>query len=199
MAAAARVVPAVAPAAPDLGRLAAASHVPVVAQAADPGDPGARTGAVPVAAIAAAGAVGSLVNHSEHRVTHDEAADLVARLHAVRLAAVVCAGTLDEAAALATLRPEFVAIEPPELIGGPVSVSTARPELVADAVSAVRGVAPATRVLCGAGIRDRRDVARALELGAVGILVASAVTRAPDPRAALRELLAGFGRAATPA
>jgi triosephosphate isomerase len=64
--------------------------------------------------------------------------------------------------------------------------------VVAGAVEAVRRVAPATIVLCGAGVHNRLDVARALELGSEGVLVASAVTRASDPRAALVELLSGF-------
>jgi triosephosphate isomerase (TIM) len=71
-------------------------------------------------------------------------------------------------------------------------VSTARPSVVSGTVAAVRSVSPTTRVLCGAGIHDRRDVRRAIELGAEGILVASAVARAPDPGAAIDELISGF-------
>jgi len=89
-------------------------------------------------------------------------------------------------------RPDYIAVEPPELIGGNRSVSTARPEVVSGTVEAVRRVSPSTLVLCGAGVHARGDVARALELGADGVLVASAVTRSGDPRVAIAELLAGF-------
>jgi len=106
--------------------------------------------------------------------------------------AVVCAADVGAARVLAKTRPPYLAVEPPELIGGDRAVSTARPEVVSGTVSAVRAVSPGTLVLCGAGVHDRRDVARALELGAEGVLVASAVTRAPDTERAIRELLAGY-------
>jgi len=183
---------AIAPATPDIGRVAGAVAIPVLAQHVDAVEPGAHTGSVPPEAVGKAGGWGSLVNHSEHPLSPAEVARTVARLGALRLTAVVCARDVRSAARLARTAPSYLAVEPPELIGGNISVSSARPEVVSGAVSAVRSVAPSTVVLCGAGIHDRRDVARSLELGAEGILVASAVTRAPDPRAAIAGLLAGY-------
>jgi len=114
------------------------------------------------------------------------------RLTAVGLVPVVCARGVEDAAMLAEVHAPYLAVEPPELIGGDRSVSTAAPAVVARTVAAVRSVSPETRVLCGAGVHSRADVRRAIELGSHGILVASAVTRAPDPKAALHELLSGF-------
>ena len=186
------VAAAIAPPMPDLAHVAASGALPVLAQHADPGDAGARTGFSPVESIAAAGARGSLLNHSEHPIPDAEVAETVTRLTARGLVAVVCAADVATARRLAATRPPYLAVEPPELIGGDRAVSTARPEVVSGTVAAVRDVSPETWVLCGAGVHDRRDVARALELGAEGVLVASAVTRAPDTEAAIRELLAGF-------
>jgi triosephosphate isomerase (TIM) len=186
------VAVAVAPAAPDLGRVAAAVSIPVLAQHVDPVDAGAHTGFVPPEAIEQAGCKGSLVNHSEHPVLFSQVETIVHRLRDRGLLAVVCAKDVRAAGRLAVVRPEYLAVEPPELIGGTRSVSTARPKVISGTVEAVRRVSPATRVLCGAGVHDRRDVARAIELGSQGILVASAVTRAPDVRGAIAELLAGF-------
>jgi triosephosphate isomerase (TIM) len=183
---------AIAPAMSDLAELASALRIPVLAQHTDPGDAGARTGFVPVEAVLAAGARGSLVNHSEHPLPPDEVAEVAGRLSALGLAAVVCARDATLARRLAASRPPYLAVEPPDLIGGDRAVSTARPEVVSETVEAVRGVSPNSLVLCGAGIHDRRDVARALELGSRGILVASAVTLAKSPREAIAELLAGF-------
>ncbi len=183
---------AIAPAMPDLGRVAGAVEVPVLAQHADPRDAGASTGYVPPEAISAAGARGSLVNHSEHPLSIRDVAEVLARLHVLKLAAVVCAPDPAAAGRLAALRPSYLAVEPPELIGGTRAVSTARPQVVVEAVAAVHAVAPSTVVLCGAGVHRREDVRRALELGSQGVLVASAVTRAPDPRRVIDELLAGF-------
>ncbi|MGI0071523.1 MAG: triose-phosphate isomerase [Thermoplasmata archaeon] len=186
------VAVAIAPAMPDLGRIAAAVSIPVLAQHVDAIDAGACTGFVPVEAVEKAGGWGSLVNHSEHPLSAHETGETVRRLHGLGLTAVVCARDARTAGGLAASRPDFLAVEPPELIGGKRSVSTARPEVVSRTVEAVRRVAPATLVLCGAGVHDRRDVARALELGSHGVLVASAVARASDPRAAIGELLLGF-------
>jgi triosephosphate isomerase (TIM) len=186
------VAVAIAPAAPDLGRLASALAIPVLAQHVDAAGTGARTGSVPPEAVAESGGWGSLVNHSEDPVPFHSVPELVRRLGALGLAAVVCARDVRAAARLASTRPPYLAVEPPELIGGDRAVSTARPEVVSGSVEAVRKVAPATSVLCGAGVHDRKDVARALELGASGVLVASAVATAVDPRTAIAELLAGF-------
>jgi triosephosphate isomerase (TIM) len=186
------VAVAVAPATPDLARVAGVVAIPVLAQHVDPIDGGAHTGFVPAEAIRAAGAWGSLVNHSEHPIPAVDVRDAVQRLSAAGLIAVVCARNVAASRRLALARPAYLAVEPPELIGGDRAVSTARPEVVSGAVAAVRSVAPGTHVLCGAGVHDRRDVRRALELGSSGVLVASAVTRAADPRAAIEELLAGF-------
>jgi triosephosphate isomerase len=186
------VAVAIAPPVPDLARVAEHVSIPVLAQHTDPGEAGARTGFAPVEAIAAAGARGSLLNHSEHPISDTDVKETVARLTARGLVAVVCAADVETARRLASTRPPYLAVEPPELIGGDRAVSTARPEVVSGTVAAVRAVAPETSVLCGAGVHDRKDVARALELGASGVLVASAVTRAPDTERAIRELLAGF-------
>jgi triosephosphate isomerase (TIM) len=186
------VAVAIAPAAPDLGRVASAVSIPVLAQHVDAVDAGPHTGFIPPESVAKAGGWGSLVNHSEHPLSTPAVEATVRRLTASDLVAVVCAKNVRAAARLAATGPGYLAVEPPELIGGKQSVSTARPEVVSGAVEAVRKVAPATLVLCGAGVHDRRDVARALELGSEGVLVASAVTRAADPRVAIAELLAGY-------
>lgn len=79
-----------------------------------------------------------------------------------------------------------MAIEPPELIGSGIPVSKASPEVVTGAVKAAAGV----KVLCGAGISKGEDVKAAIELGTHGVLLASGVTKAADPEAALRGLIA---------
>ena len=183
---------AVAPATPDLAHIAHLVEIPVLAQHVDPVEPGPRTGFVPPEAIRAAGARGSLVNHSEHPLPPRDAQTAVTLLASLGLVSVVCAADVVTARTLAHTKPDLLAIEPPELIGGDRAVSTAKPEVVSGTVLAVREVAPDTGVLCGAGVHDRRDVRRALELGSEGVLVASAVTRAPDPKKVLADLLSGF-------
>lgn len=180
------------PSLPDLGRIAASDRLPILAPHCDPQPPGASTGFAIPEALRAAGALGSLVNHSEHRLSPNLLTSTVQRVRGVGLVAVLCTRDAAESTRWARLSPPYLAVEPPDLIGGSRSVSSARPDLIRATVESVRRVSPGVRVLCGAGIHTRRDVATALELGSQGILVASAVATAPDPRAAMVELARGF-------
>ncbi|MCI4331498.1 MAG: triose-phosphate isomerase [Thermoplasmata archaeon] len=186
------VLAAIAPAGPDLGRVARAVDIPVLAQHVDPLELGAHTGYMPPGAVLKAGGRGSLVNHSEHPIPTRAIGQVILGLRHFGLTSVVCAADVPTARRLARFRPDYIAVEPPELIGGTRSVSTARPEVVSGAVTAVQEESPSTRVLCGAGVHNRRDVHRAIELGSSGVLVASAVTKAKDPAGAIAELMAGF-------
>ncbi|MFZ3355165.1 MAG: triose-phosphate isomerase [Thermoplasmata archaeon] len=183
---------ALAPGAPDIAHLTQLLQIPILAQHTDNIDSGAHTGYVVAEALAFARAQGSLLNHSEHPISLAAVGATVERLRHFGLVPVVCARNVAEARTLARFRPPYLAVEPPELIGGKVSVSKAKPEVISRTVAAVRSVSPATKVLCGAGIHDATDVRRSIELGSEGILVASAVTRAPDVEVAIRELLRGF-------
>jgi triosephosphate isomerase len=185
---------AIAPAMPDLARIAGDVNLPVLSQHFDPVLPGSRTGWTPLKAVEEAGAVGTLLNHSERKMRLGDLKLAVQMCGEAGMESVVCADTIDEAKKVARLHPEYVAIEPPDLIGGDISVTTAKPEIVTDAVEAVRKVDSEIGVLCGAGVKSREDVRKALELGTVGVLLASGVVKAHDPRKALMDLAKGLTR-----
>ena len=151
---------------------------------------GSHTGSTHAGAVAAAGAVGTLINHSERRLTLADIDAAIGRAEAAGLGTIVCANNPDQIAAVAALGPDAVAVEPPELIGTGTPVSKADPAVVRDAVAAAEEVDPDVDVLCGAGISTGEDVVAAAELGAGGVLLASGVAKADDPRAALEDLLA---------
>ena len=133
-----------------------------------------------------------MINHSERKVAWEEMAKSIPRCQELGLEVVACADDISEAETLAKLSPEYIAIEPPELIGGEVSVTTAKPEVISRAVDRIHAVNPKVVVLCGAGVRTRKDVARALELGTSGVLLATGVVKAKDPEGALRNLIKGL-------
>ena len=85
-----------------------------------------------------------------------------------------------------------MAVEPPELIGGNVSVSKAKPEIIEKSVEKVKEITGDVKVLCGAGIKNREDVAKAIELGSDGILLASGIVKAKDAYAACEEIFRGI-------
>ncbi len=163
--------------------------LPVYSQHVDAALPAANTGAVTVEAIREAGATGSLVNHSERRLTLADIEAVVSRLREADLVSVVCTNNVATSAAAAALGPDFVAIEPPELIGGTVSVSSANPGIITGTVEAVRKVNPSIRILTGAGIHSGECVKTAIDLGTDGVLLASGVVKAKAPIAVLRDLV----------
>jgi triosephosphate isomerase len=173
----------------ELSRVATSVRIPTMSQHADPKAPGSATGWVTPDMIKAAGAVGTLVNHSEHRMMMKDVATIVEASSKIGLRTCVCADTPRTTGIMARNHPDMVAVEPPELIGGDVSVTDARPEVVAEAVEAARKVDATIPVLCGAGVKTGRDVSRALELGAKGVLLASGVVKSINPRAALLDLV----------
>lgn len=173
----------------ELSAVAKAVTVPVLAQHVDARSPGAATGWVTPQLAAGAGAAGTLLNHSEHRMVLADLAQAIQMCKGAGLATVVCTDTEATSAAAAALDPDMVAVEPPELIGGNISVTEAKPEIVSDAVKAVRRVDEGIEVLCGAGVKTGKDVRKAVELGASGVLVASGVVKAKDPKAAVEDLI----------
>ncbi|MEM2319190.1 MAG: triose-phosphate isomerase [Candidatus Bathyarchaeia archaeon] len=178
----------VAPQFTDIASIVSATNIPVFAQHIDPIKPGSHTGYVLADAIKEAGAVGTLINHSERQLKLSEIEIAVRIAREKKLVSVVCANSQMVSAAAAALKPDMVAVEPPELIGTGISVSKAKPEVVLDAVRLVKSINPNITVLCGAGISYGRDVAAALRLGTQGVLVASSVVKAKDPYRVLREL-----------
>jgi len=179
----------VAPQLADLYRIAQEVEIPVFAQHIDPIKPGSYTGHVLPEAVKEAGAVGTILNHSENRMILADLEAAIRRAEEVDLITMVCSNNPKVSAAVAALDPDYVAVEPPELIGTGIPVSKAKPEVITDTVELVKKVNPDVKVLCGAGISTGEDVKKALELGTVGVLLASGVTKAKDPEKAIWDLV----------
>ena len=159
----------------------------VWSQHLDPVGKGSHTGWLEPDLAIQRGAVGTIINHAEHKVTLEHVKDLMAMLPE-NFPICACAADVDEAIALAKLGPTFIAVEPPELIGGDISVTSADPSIVSNTVAAVKSTNPNVRVLCGAGVKNGADVKMAIELGAEGVLLASGVTKALDVNFVLDDL-----------
>lgn len=174
---------AVCPQVMDIWMVASQVKIPVFAHHFDAVTHGQFTGHILPEALKMAGADGSLLNHAEKRIPFSQIADSLNRAREVGFFTVVCARDLKEAKEIAALNPDAVAIEPPELIGGDISVSSASPDIISKAVKEI----PRVPVIVGAGVKTGEDIKIALKLGAKGVLVASGVTRAADPRKVLTE------------
>lgn len=163
--------------------------IPVYAQSVDPLPPGPGTGFVTPSMVHSTDAMGTLVNHSEHRIPYEDIAKVVEMCAPLKLDVCICAEDAAEARKMAELHPAMIAVEPPALIGGDVSVTTADPGIVSASVDSVIAVDPDISVYCGAGVKTGKDVRAAMDLGAHGVLVASGVVKSKDPEAALRDLI----------
>lgn len=175
----------------DLRAVSKAVKIPVFAQHIDGKKPGAFTGSLTAEAVRDAGAKGTLINHSERKLAIEDVKLAIERCREAGITALCCAATVDEARKIAAFKPDFIAIEPPELIGSGISVSTANPGIVTGSVSAVHGVADIP-VLCGAGISTGGDVKKAVELGAKGVLLASAFVNSKEPKKLLSDMAANL-------
>jgi triosephosphate isomerase len=177
----------VAPQFADIAIVAKAVKIPVFAQHIDPIKPGNSTGHVLAESVKEAGAVGTLINHSERQLKLSDIDEIIQITREIRLVSLVCANNPSISTAVATLKPDILAIEPPELIGTGIPVSKAKPEVVTDTIRLVRKVNSKVTLLCGAGISHGEDVSVALKLGTEGVLVASGIVKAKDPYTILRE------------
>ncbi len=171
----------------DIYRIAKESSpwTPVFAQHIDDGI-GKFTGSVSPLAVREAGAVGTLLNHSERRLSVGEVGKRIKAAKAYGLMSLCFADSIEESLKIAAFGPEMIAYEPPELVGTGISVSTARPSQITDFVTKVT---PEVRRMVGAGISNAGDVKKAIELGADGWGVSSAFTKSADPEKTLTELV----------
>ncbi|MCP1661952.1 MAG: triose-phosphate isomerase [Methanocalculus sp. MSAO_Arc1] len=180
---------AIAPHYTEMRRLAKHYSIPVFAQHIDGVGGGAYTGHTPAFMVKSAGGVGTLINHSEKRLALAEIEAALAAAREEELTSVICTNNILTTAAGAALGPDYVAIEPPELIGSGISVAKADPEIIAGSVKAAEQQNDRVLVLAGAGIQSGECLRTALDLGCAGVLLASGVVKAEDPEAVLLDLV----------
>ncbi|MDP3026412.1 MAG: triose-phosphate isomerase [Nanoarchaeota archaeon] len=145
---------------------------------------GKATGYILPEAIKKDGAVGSFLNHSEHKLKFNVLKKTMKRCRQLGLKTIVFASSLSEAIKIEKLKPDYLIYEPPELVGGKTSVSKAKPELIKRIAEKLN-----MKFLVGAGIHNKDDVNMAMKLGASGFAVSSAVCEAREPGKKLREMI----------
>jgi len=174
----------------DIEKIAKKNDLKVFAQHTDNVSYGSFTGKIPPEIVKDLGAFGTILNHSENRFTDlENLGKAISLAKKAGLFVVCCAENADEGKEIfQKFAPDLIAIEPPELIGGDISVSTAKPELIEESVQKIGK----DKVLVGAGIKNSEDVKISLSLGAVGVLVASGITKNNDPKEAILDLVSAF-------
>jgi len=180
----------------DIRAVSQAVKLPVFSQHLDPINFGGNTGHILPEAAKQAGAVGTVLNHAENKRSNEFLEKAIARAKELNLKVLVCAENAARARQISSFlqKPDFIAVEPPELIGGDVSVSNAKPRLIRESVKEIKDIAPGIEVVTGAGIKSRADVEKAFELGTRGIFVSSGIVKAKNQKKAIEDLVEGFSK-----
>ncbi|MBW6442554.1 triose-phosphate isomerase [Patescibacteria group bacterium] len=168
----------------DIKEIVEKTGLRVYAQHVDYFETGRNTGYILPEAVKANKAQGVLLNHSEHKLKFLDIEKTVYRCKKLGLKTMIFVSSLKEAKKIEILKPDYIVFEPPKLVGGDISVSNAKPEIIREIAKNIK-----TKFLVGAGIKTREDVIKAIELGASGIGISSAITLAKNPSKKLKELV----------
>lgn len=179
----------VAPQAADIYRLSKITKkIIILGQHADSVE-GQFTGHTSLLSLKESGAKGVILNHSEKQIPIKEIESTLRKAKDLGMKVIICAKNDNLGVAVSRLKPDYVAIEPPELIGGNISVSKANPNLIRKSFENIK-----SRLIVGAGVKNQEDVRIAVKLGAIGILVASGVVLSKNPEKVLEDLCQGFSK-----
>lgn len=148
---------------------------------------GPYTGHIPIESLRWYGYSGVMLNHSEYKVGFEELKDAVGFSKDNALETLICASDIEELKKIVSLDPDYIAYEPPELIGGDVSVSSKKPEIIQEAAGILDDTS--IKLIVGAGIKNRKDVEISEDLGAHGVLVSSGVVKSMNPIRSLQEMM----------
>ncbi|MCX6383599.1 MAG: triose-phosphate isomerase [Actinobacteria bacterium] len=174
----------------DISKIAAETeNIYVFAQHMDSIKIGVGVGSILPEAIKAAGAVGTLLNHSERRINLSEISKTIKRADEVGLATLVFADSPEEAAAIAHLNPNIILAEPPELIGSGTSVGKLQEEFISKTIAAVKKINPKIIIANSAGVRTADDVAEIIRLGAQATGSTSGILKSKDPIKTMEEMI----------
>ena len=157
----------------DIKSVVSKTDLKVLAEHVDYFEKGGTTGFVIPEDVKASGAIGTLLNHSEHRLREETIKKTMKRLEEVDLKTILCVESVKEAKKYKKLKPWAMAFEDPELIGTGRSITDYKADEVKNFVKELKR----TKIipLCGAGINKVEDFIVSRDLGCRGVLIASAI------------------------
>jgi triosephosphate isomerase len=168
----------------DVYEITKTTKLKIYAQHVDYFEPGRNTGFILPEAVKKDKAIGTFLNHSEHPLKFSILKKTIKRCKETNLKTMVFAKDLKQAKRIQKLNPDYIIIEPPELVAGTKSISQEKPELIKNISKQLK-----IPLLVGAGIHTKQDIQTAIKLGASGIAMSSAITKSKNPAKKLRELV----------
>jgi triosephosphate isomerase len=166
----------------------------VFAQHMDFLEPGRGIASVLPEAVKEAGAVGTLLNHAEKKLSLQDIEKTIRRADQVGLATMVCADTEDEALQIAALSPNIILAEAPSLIeaGKRAAADQEQIRVINEKIARINAD---ILVLHGGGMSSGTDAYNIIKWGAQATGSTSGVILAPDPFARLEEMISAVRRA----
>ncbi len=161
------------------------SNTHVYAQSCHSVDLGSTTGKIPPAFLKKLGVDGVIVNHAENTVSMDEIKLQIVKIKEEWLKVLVCVANLEEAKEIDLLSPNFISLEPPNLIWGDMSITIASPDIIKNFVKCVKNAVP----LVWAWIKTEEDIKKSSQLGSKWILVSSWVVKSKNPKKVLENFV----------
>ena len=137
-------------------------------------------------AVKAAGAVGVMLNHAEHKLTIEEIEKAIKRADELGLATMVCADSVEEVKQIARLAPNILVAEPTELIG---TGKPADKEYVDEVIRVIREINPDIKPFPSAGISKGEDCYNIIKAGSSASGCSSAIAKAENPLALAEEMI----------
>lgn len=133
------------------------------------------TGFILPESIKKLGASGSLLNHSEHKLSLEIIKKTIKKCKKINIKIIACASSLNEVSKLKNFQPFAIAYEDPKLISTGKSITKYRTNDLKRFVLLLNE----TKIipLCGAGISSAEDYLAALKIGCKGVLVSSIITK----------------------
>jgi len=167
-----------------LGFVSFRTKLRVFAQHVDYQSSDKTTGFILPKGIKNAGAKGTLLNHSEHKIKLEEIKKTIKECSKLNLKVVACASNLKEAKEIKKFKPFAIALEDKELISTGKSITKYNPKSIKNFIDIMKK----TKIipLCGAGINSKEDYDEALKLGCKGVLIASVIANSKNPERFLK-------------
>lgn len=158
----------------------------VTAQHLDGIEPGRGMGMVLPHSLANSGVKAVFLNHAEHPMTLSQLVKAIAIADELDILTIVCADSIEEARAIATLSPDIILCEPTELIG---TGNTSNRHYIEQTNQAIRDINPGIKVMQAAGISTPEDVFETILAGADGTGCTSGIVKADSPKDMLRNMV----------
>jgi triosephosphate isomerase len=142
--------------------------------------------------LKAAGVEAVFLNHAEHSLKLVDLVKTTKRAKDLGIITIICADCIEEAKAIAKLKPDILLCEPTALIG---TGKTSDSHYVTQTVNSIKEIDRNILVMEASGITTGEDVYKMIMNGADGTGATSGILKAPNKAKMLEEMVQAIAKA----